>query len=293
MSIRRRGRIGIVIGLSLMGSALLAPSAEAKCSSPFPLQTGFFVVCPPAGAAQVFQVPSGVSRVLVRAVGASGGSGGTDGNGGDATSLLNAGRGGRGASLTAGGVAGGPAASSGVFGLGGRGAPTTGDEPPVRGGGGGGVDAKKRRVRFSHRIPARQARLGTGILTLAYPGDANTQPQEVRLRAASGRARLRAGRPRITAGRLKARGAISSRARGVVRLQLLYEPPLEQTRTLRFTAPIRDGRYAFDERLPSDVVDGIAQRRGVVHSYTLFTGYLPRRIRGELRSLQVLGSRSP
>jgi len=28
-----------------------------------------------------------------------------------------------------------------------------------------------------------------------------------------------------------------------------------------------------------------------VHSYTLFTGYLPERMRGEMRSLQVLGPR--
>ena len=35
----------------------------------------------------------------------------------------------------------------------------------------------------------------------------------------------------------------------------------------------------------------IAQRTGTVHSYTLFTGYLPARMRGEMRSFQVLGPR--
>jgi len=35
----------------------------------------------------------------------------------------------------------------------------------------------------------------------------------------------------------------------------------------------------------------IARRVGTVHSYVLFTGYLPARMRGEMRSLQVLGNR--
>lgn len=34
----------------------------------------------------------------------------------------------------------------------------------------------------------------------------------------------------------------------------------------------------------------IAQRRGTVHSYILFTGYLPARMRGEMQSYQVLGA---
>jgi hypothetical protein len=150
------------------------------------------------------------------------------------------------------------------------------------------IDSENRRARFSEEIPASQARLGTGILTLTYGGDADTQPQEVRLRAASGRARLDAGRPAIEDGRLKAQGTISSRARGVVRLQLLYEPPGQGTRTLEYTARIVDGEYAFDEELSQSVLDGIDQRAGVVHSYTLFTGYFPRRIRGEMQSYQVL-----
>jgi hypothetical protein len=36
------------------------------------------------------------------------------------------------------------------------------------------------------------------------------------------------------------------------------------------------------------VIAQIASRRGTVHSYTLFTGYLARRIRGEMRSYEVL-----
>lgn len=154
------------------------------------------------------------------------------------------------------------------------------------------VDHENRRVRISRGITGAQARLGTGIFTLAYPGDADTQPQTVRLRAASGRASLDAGRPKIEDGRLAARGRLTSRARGVVRLQLVYEPPVGEARTLEYKDRISStGRYSFDVELPPDVVAEIATRRGVVHSYTLFTGYLPRRIRGEMESFQVLGAR--
>jgi hypothetical protein len=153
------------------------------------------------------------------------------------------------------------------------------------------VDARNRRVVIDRRISLAQARLGTGILTLSYPGDADTQPQVVRLRAASGRADLRASRPKITGDRLRASGTVSSRARGVVRLQVLFEPAGAPTRTIEFTARISGGRYSFDERLPADVVAQIAARRGVVHSYTLFTGYLPARVRGEMSSFQILGQR--
>ncbi len=153
------------------------------------------------------------------------------------------------------------------------------------------IDSENRRSRFRKGLRKSQADLGTGILTLRYPGNAETQPQEVRLRAASGKARLDAQRPVIEDGRLKAVGDISSRARGVVRLQLLYEPPGQSTRTLEFVTDIDNGEYAFDAKLPADVLDGIANRRGVVHSYTLFTGHYERRIRGEMRSYQVLGPR--
>lgn len=153
------------------------------------------------------------------------------------------------------------------------------------------IDAGKRRISINRPIPAAMARKGTGILTITYAGDRDTQPQEVRLRAASQQAKLDASRPRISNGRLLASGKLSTRARGVVRLQLLYDPPDGQTQTLKYTARIADGRYSFDESLASGVLAAIRDRRGTVHSYTLFTGYLPRRIRGELASYQILGPR--
>jgi hypothetical protein len=58
------------------------------------------------------------------------------------------------------------------------------------------VDPDKGYVRFDKRIPQAQARLGTGILTIAYPGNDRTRGQEVRLRAARRQARLNAERAR-------------------------------------------------------------------------------------------------
>jgi hypothetical protein len=127
-------------------------------------------------------------------------------------------------------------------------------------------------------------------LTITYPGDEDTRPQEVRLRAASQKANLELERPRIEDGRLKADGTVSDRARGIVRLQLQYVVD-GQTETVRLRGRIEGGRWKIDEALSDEVREGIARRTGTVHSYTLFTGYYPRRIRGEMRSYQVLGPR--
>jgi hypothetical protein len=148
------------------------------------------------------------------------------------------------------------------------------------------VDSDARRVKFNRRIPAEQARLGTGIMTITYPGDGDTPPQEVRLRAASQPADLELERPRIEDGRLKARGTISDRARGVVRLQLQYVVD-GQAETVELRGRIDDERWEIDEALSQEVRDGIARRTGSVHSYTLFTGYFEQRIRGEMKSFQV------
>ena len=153
------------------------------------------------------------------------------------------------------------------------------------------IDAVNGRIRFRHRIPTAQARLGTGIVTIAYAGDADTRPQTVRLRAAIRPAALRLSRPRIADGRVRASGSVSSRARGVVRLQLEYDRG-GQTQIVRLRARIgTNGRWSLNEQLSAADLTGIAERQGTVHSYTLFTGYLPARMRGEMRSFQVLGDR--
>lgn len=153
------------------------------------------------------------------------------------------------------------------------------------------VNSRDGRIRFQKRIPAAQARLGTGILTITYKGDADTRPQKVRLRAARQKAELRLQRPAIASnGRLRASGRVNDRPRGVVRVQLEYVVGGE-TKTHQFLAKISDGEWSLNQDLSQTVRNEIANRTGSVHSYTLFTGYMPARMRGEMRSFQVLGAR--
>jgi hypothetical protein len=151
------------------------------------------------------------------------------------------------------------------------------------------VDEDEGHVRFRQPIPREQAEMGTGIVTLAYSGNDRTRGQDVRLRAAPGRARLELDRPSLQDGRLRARGSISDRARGVVRVQLSWATG-GQEHSLELKAGIRDGRWVLDEALPAAVVQQIADRDTTVHSYTLFTGYLPARMRGEMQAYQVLSA---
>jgi hypothetical protein len=170
--------------------------------------------------------------------------------------------------------------------------PCAGDVP--RRGADDALHRQGRRQARAHPLrpahPAPPGALGTGILTIRYPGDADTRSQVVRLRAAGGRAALRTVRPRIASGRLRASGRISRAARGVVRLQIEYVVG-DRTVTVPFRARVRRGRWSINAPLPTPLRSGLGVRSGTVHSYILFTGYLPRRMRGEMRSFQVLGER--
>lgn len=151
------------------------------------------------------------------------------------------------------------------------------------------VDAANRRIRQSASIPAAQAAKRTGILTIRYPGNELTRPQTVRLRAANVPAALSAERPTLVDGRLRASGTVSPAARGVVRVQLEYFSN-GTTTTLQKNARIVDGAWELDALLTPEQLAAIAQRRGTVHSYVLFTGYFPAKMRGEMRSFEVLGA---
>lgn len=155
------------------------------------------------------------------------------------------------------------------------------------------VDSANGRIRVTRSVTPAQALLGTGILTFNYPGDADTRPQIVRLRAANVPARLRAERPTISpTGRLEAAGIVTLRAQGVVRVQLEYVHRVTGvTTTLQFKAPIDNGRYFLSVQLSAAVLAQVGARCGTLHSYTLFTGFMPARIRGEMTSFQVLGPR--
>ncbi len=151
------------------------------------------------------------------------------------------------------------------------------------------VDAANRQIRQRASIPAAQAAKRTGILTIRYAGNALTRPQTVRLRAANVPAVLRSERPSLTDGRLRASGTVSRAARGVVRVQLEYFAN-GATTTLQRNARIANGTWRLDEPLTPGQLTAIDLRRGPVHSYVLFTGYLPAKMRGEMRSFEVLGA---
>ncbi|MEA2217713.1 MAG: hypothetical protein QOJ35_339 [Solirubrobacteraceae bacterium] len=150
------------------------------------------------------------------------------------------------------------------------------------------IDGARARIRFRKRISARQAALGTGVLTISYAGDPDTRPQSVRLRAGSRRAGLRVVRPKLVNGRLRARGTIAAAARGVVRVQLEYVHR-GATRRLSFDARIARGRWRLDRRLSPAALAEIGERTGGVDASVLFMGYVPLRIGGEMYPAQVLG----
>ncbi|HWH09792.1 MAG TPA: hypothetical protein VG165_01585 [Solirubrobacteraceae bacterium] len=151
------------------------------------------------------------------------------------------------------------------------------------------IDSADGRIRTTHSIPVAQADKGTGILTITYAGNAATRPQVVRLRAADVPANLDASRPTYAAGVLHDQGTISSLARGIVRVQLQYFSG-GTTTTLEFHAPISNGTWSLNTTLTAAQQTAIAARSGTLHSYILFTGYLPQRMRGEMNSYQVLGA---
>ena len=84
---------------------------------------------------------------------------------------------------------------------------------------------------------------------------------------------------------------MSAGSQGVVRVQLEYvSRATGATITLQYKATISRGRWSLNVLLGRAVRTQIAGRCGTVHSYTLFTGYIPRRIRGEMRAFEVLPS---
>ena len=145
------------------------------------------------------------------------------------------------------------------------------------------VPIRAGKIRFARSL-RRGTRAGTVLLTMRWRGTEAVRPATVRLRAARQRAGLRTSGAAIRAGRLIARGAISPRARGVVRLRLEY---LESGRVAsrRFAARIRHGRWKL-----STAVAPLAGRDGYLT--VQFTGYLSARggpMRGEQDGRQVAG----
>jgi hypothetical protein len=152
------------------------------------------------------------------------------------------------------------------------------------------IDSARGWIRGTRGIDTAQARAATAVLTLSYPGDADTRPQTLRLRAAVNPARLWSDRPRITpSGFLEASGTISGRARGSVRIHLEWVNRIDGSLgAVEVLAPVASGRWRVSSPLPPDSLDQIARRCSEVQSTVLFTGYQPLLMRGEVRSLRVL-----
>ncbi len=150
------------------------------------------------------------------------------------------------------------------------------------------VDSARGRIRGTRGIDAAQARASTAILTLRYPGDADTRAQTLRLRAALRAPKLSSSRPAITGGVLTAAGAITKTARGVVRLSLEWVNRADGSiGVLQGNATIRNGRWGVRYTLPPAVASQIDNRCSTLQSYVLFTGYQPRLMRGQMRAYQV------
>jgi hypothetical protein len=138
------------------------------------------------------------------------------------------------------------------------------------------VPISRGEIRISRLLPAAQRRKSTGIVTLAYGGGATVQPDDVTLRAASGKALLVRRTTRIDSdGRLLVSGSITQRARGVVRIRLGYVAAGGSVEFLHLRAQISRGGWSLAAQLPRE-----AARAGGQLSIQ-FTGYEPRLIRGE------------
>lgn len=131
-------------------------------------------------------------------------------------------------------------------------------------------------IRIARRLPAPQRRKTTGILTLMYKGNVDVRGDEIRLRAASGKAGLTRHLTLIdNRGRLRVSGTITGRARGVVRIRLEHTAVDGGVGFLNHTAPIEHGRWSLTSILPA----AVAKTGGQLSIQ--FTGYEARHIRGE------------
>ncbi len=132
-------------------------------------------------------------------------------------------------------------------------------------------------IRINKKITRGQAQLGTGIVLIDYQGDGDTRGQFVRLRAASQRAGLDVERISLQGDRFSARGSVTRRARGVVRFRYSYLDSLGREKVFTARAKIQgDGDWNLKN---AQVPTQLARCGGYLS--VQFTGYFPRRIRGE------------
>jgi CSLREA domain-containing protein len=133
-----------------------------------------------------------------------------------------------------------------------------------------------------HMLPSSQAKLGTGIAEITYAGNSAVNPDDVRLRAATGKSLLVRKSSTLHSGLLKVSGTLTSKARGVVRIRLEYTKADASTGFLNYQAKTSGGKWSLSQALPADAHSG-----GELSIQ--FTGYLAANLRGEQTAKQVLG----
>lgn len=105
-------------------------------------------------------------------------------------------------------------------------------------------------VRVSEPLPARQRAVQTGIINAAFAGDATTQSDSARLRAANSRSGLTLGLLTFADGRLSVSGSIDSRLSGIVRLRVSYLDSDGSAGVWTGRAAVTRGAWGLDEKLP-------------------------------------------
>lgn len=111
----------------------------------------------------------------------------------------------------------------------------------------------EKRVAVSQPLAGRQRAVQTGIINATFAGDATTQPDSTRLRAANGRSGLILDRLTFADGRLGVSGSINRRVSGIVRLRASYLDLDGSTGLWNGRAAVIDGTWALNEKLPAAV----------------------------------------
>lgn len=147
--------------------------------------------------------------------------------------------------------------------------------------------AAETQIKVNRLLPGPQRRKSTGILEITYLGSPLVSADQVRLRAARGRALLRRTTTEIDEGMLKVAGTVSGASVGIVRIRLSYVATDNTIAERHFRARIVRERKAsrntwkMAQKLPARAVEVGGQVD------IQYTGYEKRLIRGEQLSKQV------
>jgi hypothetical protein len=132
-------------------------------------------------------------------------------------------------------------------------------------------------LKIRKALPSSQRGKDTGIVTLTYAGSATVAKDDVRLRAADGKALLVRKTATLQSGKLTVDGSISSKAQGVVRIRFAYDLPDGTTKFLDLRAKVAGGAWKLSQAVPAATGQLSIQ----------FTGYEPANMRGEQTAKQV------